>query len=79
MAYELNEGQGKLFRNDKKAEGSKQPDYRGEVKLNGALMEVAGWLKEGKRGKWMSLAVKAKDASAAAPKRQSSPADDIPW
>ena len=65
MAFELKEGQGTFFRNDKKPEGSKQPDYRGELMLNGALHEVAGWIKEGNRGKWMSLSVKAKDGKPA--------------
>ena len=61
MAFELNEGQGTLFRNDKKPEGSKQPDYRGEAMMNGELHEVAGWIKDGKRGKWMSLQFKPKE------------------
>ncbi len=81
MAYELNEGQGTLFRNTKKEEGSKQPDYRGEVKLDGTLMEVAGWIKEGKNGKWVSLSIKPKENRNAEParpaKQGASVADDI--
>jgi hypothetical protein len=79
MAYELNEGQGTLFRNDKKPEGSKQPDYRGEAKLDGVLMEVAGWLKDGKNGKWMSLSIKPKDSRPEASPREMNPDADIPF
>lgn len=78
MAYELNEGQGTLFRNDKKEEGSKQPDYRGDVKLDGQLMEVAGWIKEGKRGKWVSLSIKPKEDRPAR-KESTRPGDEIPF
>lgn len=67
MAFELKEGQGTLFKNARKEEGSKQPDYRGELMMDGTLLEVAGWLKDGAKGKWMSLSVKPKEAQAAAP------------
>ena len=67
MAFELKEGQGSFFRNDKKPEGSKQPDYRGDLMLDGTLMEIAGWIKEGKNGKWMSLSVKPKEEREAKP------------
>jgi hypothetical protein len=81
MAYELNEGQGTLFRNDKKPEGSKQPDYRGELNVGGTVMEIAGWLKEGKNTKYMSLKVQPKQArEAAAPQRQAVDVDqDVPF
>lgn len=64
MAYELKDGSGTLFRNNKKQEGSKQPDCRGELMLGGTLYEIAGWIKEGKNGKWTSLSIKPKDADA---------------
>lgn len=66
MAYELKDGQGTLFKNDKDG-NDKRPDYRGELMLDGTLMEVAGWIKEGKRGKWVSLSVKPKEERPAAP------------
>lgn len=65
MAFELRDGQGTFFRNDKKPEGSQQPDYRGELMVGGTLHEIAGWVKEGQRGKWMSLSVKPKEARPA--------------
>lgn len=80
MAYELKDGQGTLFRNNKKPEGSKQPDARGELMIDGVLYEVAGWIKEGKSGKWTSLSVKPKEDRPA--KRESAGGhleSDIPF
>lgn len=54
MTFELRDGQGTLFKNDKKG-NEKAPDYRGEAKISGEIWRVAGWLKDGKKGKWMSL------------------------
>ena len=73
MAFELNEGQGTMFRNDRKEEGSKQPDYRGDLKLGGELLEVAGWIKEGKKGKFLSITVKPKQEQ---PTRAARPTHD---
>jgi hypothetical protein len=49
------EAQGILFRNDKKS-NAKHPDYRGSATLCGVEYWVSGWIKEGQRGKFMSLA-----------------------
>ena len=63
MAYEHREGQGSLFKNSKKEEGSKQPDYRGDALVNGVLMEIAAWVKEGANGgRFFSLAIKPREA-----------------
>ena len=62
MAYEHREGSGSLFKNHKKEEGSKQPDYRGDAMVNGEVMEVSAWIKEGNNGKFFSLSIKAKQA-----------------
>lgn len=59
MAWEHKEGSGSLFKNDKKG-NDKAPDYRGDLMVGGVLMEIAAWLKEGKNGKFLSLAVKPK-------------------
>ena len=63
MAFELKDGQGSFFKNDKEG-NDKRPDYRGEFKLDGALYKMSGWIKEGPRGKWMSLKVEPKDEIA---------------
>jgi hypothetical protein len=62
MAYEHREGSGSLFKNHKKEEGSKQPDYRGDAMVNGVVMELSAWIKEGNGGKFFSLSIKPKEA-----------------
>jgi hypothetical protein len=59
--FEQRENSGVLFKNDKKEEGSKQPDYRGEANVFGDSVEVAGWLKEGAKGRFISLSFKVKE------------------
>jgi hypothetical protein len=60
MAYEHREGSGSLFTNHKKEEGSSQPDYRGDAMVNGVLVEIAGWRKQGNGGTFLSLNIKPK-------------------
>ena len=55
MSYEHKEGSGALFKNGKKEEGSKQPDYRGTIMLGGVVYEIAGWVKQGNKGSFLSL------------------------
>ncbi len=52
--YEQREMSGILFKNDKKT-GENHPDYRGSCKINGAELEVAAWIKQGKASKFLSL------------------------
>jgi hypothetical protein len=71
---------GILFRNNDKQQ-EKDRDYRGELTINGAEFWVSGWIKEGNKGKFLSLAVKPKDEPA--PDRSKPLAeemnDEIPW
>lgn len=65
MAFELKDGQGSLFKNDRK-EKPGQPDYRGELKVDGEIMELSAWLKTSAKGtKWMSISMKPKQGKAA--------------
>ena len=41
---------GNLFKNTFKEEGSKQPDYKGNVMVNGVVMSVSGWVNKDKNG-----------------------------
>jgi uncharacterized protein (DUF736 family) len=63
--FEQKEGQGSLFKNEKKT-APNQPDYRGELKWHNQLLKVAGWIKESKTGKkFLSLKVEAIDTTSA--------------
>lgn len=56
MAYELKEGSGCLFKNDRK-EKETHPDYAGTIMVNGKEHWLSGWIKEGKKGKFFSLSI----------------------
>jgi hypothetical protein len=38
-----------LFKNDKREEGSKQPEYRGTLNVNGEEYEIAAWVRTSKK------------------------------
>ncbi len=57
MVFVLKEGQGSLFKNEKKSE--KSPDYSGSLRIGGVDYRLAGWRHEGR----MSLQATPKDES----------------
>jgi uncharacterized protein (DUF736 family) len=63
MAYD-NTNSGVLFKNDRK-ETDKHPDYQGSINVGGQEFWLSAWIKTGQKGKFMSLSVKAKEASRA--------------
>lgn len=70
MAYEQKDGQGSLFRNDKKEPGNpaheNYADYTGSCTLQGEQMWVNAWVKTSKDGKkYFSLSFKPKEAKGA--------------
>jgi hypothetical protein len=76
-------GTGALFKNERK-EKPGHPDYRGDVTIRGQKFWVSGWIKEGKKGKYLSLALRdageadRKPANGVKP-AQSASAFDIPF
>jgi hypothetical protein len=56
---------GALFKNHDKAD-PKHADYNGSINVDGTDYWINGWIKEGARGKFLSLSVKPKTAVAAA-------------
>jgi hypothetical protein len=79
---------GVLFKNDRKEKDS-QPDYRGDANVVCPLCEtrteywLSSWLKQGKKGRFLSLAFqlkdKAKPAAQPAPAAAPNNDDDIPF
>ena len=61
MAYEHRDGSGSLFRNEKDGVESR-PDYRGEAKVNGKIYQLSAWLKEGSKGKFLSISIQPKES-----------------
>lgn len=55
MAYQQKEGQGSLFKNDER-QSEKHPNAKGSALIGGVEYWVSAWTKEGKNGKWQSLA-----------------------
>ena len=88
MSYEQKDNSGSIFVNERK-QNDKQPDRTGTAMIDGKEYYVSGWLKNGKRGPWLSLAFKPKE-EARAPRREAAPAataerwsdtldDDLPF
>lgn len=71
---------GVLFKNwNKKSE--KSPDYWGEAKVNGDDFKLAAWIKDGRKGKFMSLFIQPKESQENEGQVQESviAEDDIPF
>lgn len=56
MSYEHKANTGTLFSNNNKTE-DKHPNYKGKINVGGKDYELAGWVKEGKNGQFLSLKV----------------------
>ena len=42
-----------IFKNDKK-NGEKQPDYKGQINVDGKLLDIALWVRQGKSSKFFA-------------------------
>jgi hypothetical protein len=74
---------GVLFRNDKR-ENEKAPSYKGNITVDGKDYWLSAWVKEGKSGKFMGLAVSPKEEYKPKPSERSKAtgfddAEDLPF
>lgn len=75
MSYEQRDNSGILFKNDRKEEKS-HPDYTGEARIDGKVYRMSAWIKEGKKGKFMSFSFRRKTDDSAA---KGADEDSIPF
>jgi hypothetical protein len=61
MPIKQRENSGILFKNDRK-ETEQHPDYTGTINVGGVEFFINGWIKQGPKAKFMSLAIKPKNA-----------------
>lgn len=63
-----NTNRGVLFKNDRK-ESDKHPDYKGNVNVDGVEFWLSAWIKDGAKGKFMSLSIQPKETQQPATKQ----------
>ena len=73
--FEQRELSGNLFKNDRR-ETDAQPAYLGDAKIDGKGYKISGWLKDGKNGKFFSLAFTLQEEQ---PKPNSDIGDRVPF
>jgi hypothetical protein len=61
MADFDNTNTGTLFKNDTTGKSDKFPPYGGSINVDGTEYWVSAWVKDGKKGKFFSLAIKPKE------------------
>lgn len=83
MTERDNTNSGALFKNDTEGKSENFPPYGGSINVEGTEYWVSAWVKDGKKGKFFSLAIKPKDEpkqrTGGGNARGGVPDDDIPF
>ena len=74
MEREARNNSGVLFKSDKR-DNERAPHYKGNITVDGKDYWLSAWIKDGKSGKFMGLAVSPKEAQQAPVKASNSVAD----
>lgn len=61
-----NTNRGVLFKNDRKQQDN-HPDYTGNINVDGHEFWLSAWIKDGRKGKFMSLSIKPKEQQRTMP------------
>lgn len=69
MSFEQKDMSGAIFKNDKRTKDT-QPNATGTCMIDGVEYYISSWTKEGKKGKFQSLAFKRKQEQRG-PRRES--------
>ena len=77
MAEYDNTNRGVLFKNEKR-EKDTHPEYTGTINVDGVEYWLSAWVKEGGKGKFFSLSVKAKEDKAK-PAAKKDLTDEVPF
>ena len=80
MAHIPSEGKGILSRNQKKA-SEKSPDWKGQIRVNGEDLKLAGWVKDVGYGPFITLSVDnwKPEGQQSYPKDVTPDAGDVPF
>jgi hypothetical protein len=78
---EKRDNSGVLFKSDK-VDNDRAPQYKGNITVEGKDYWISAWVKEGKSGKFMGLAVSPKEPMAKPSERSKATgfdSDDMPF
>jgi hypothetical protein len=68
---------GTLFKNDTEGKSASFPGYGGSINVEGVDYWISAWVKDGKKGKFFSLAIKPKEERSERGPNRSAPKDDF--
>lgn len=68
MVWEQRDNSGSIFKNDRR-EKDNHPTHTGTAMIDGREYYISAWVKEGRSGKFFSLAFKPKEAAREEPRQ----------